>query len=197
MRTLTRVGGAGLVVLACGWPLLGGRGQAGEGDKVKGTVLKIADLHEKADEAGAGQQAKAVAKQIEDVGDVMVLLKPRNKKPGLGGGPTPYAIAPDGIEQMIMALSRDGIPPEKLQKQAKALERLAYVSAAVMDVALAKPPEKDEGTKTIKLWNESARRAHDASMKLAKAARDNNAAGVREAAAAANAACTNCHNEFR
>jgi hypothetical protein len=198
MKALARVGGASLVAVVCGWLLLGSVGQAGEGKDPKVGILKIAELHQKGNEADAKTQAKVMAKGVEDMGDVMELLKPRKGgKGGLGVGTKPGAIRPDGIEQMIMALARDGITPEKMKTQAKALERMAYVSAAVMDVALAKPPEKDEGSKTIKLWNESAKQARKAALELAKAARSDSPAEVRKAAGKLNAGCNNCHNEFR
>jgi hypothetical protein len=200
MKVLARVGGASLAAVACCWLMLNSPGQAGEEAKLETQILKIADLHQKGDEAAAKAQAKAVAKSIEDMGDVMGFMKPRKvgkKGGGLGIGAKPGAIRPDGIEQMIMQLARDGITPDKLKKDGEALRRMAYVSAAIMDIALAKPPEKDEGTKTRKLWNESAKQAREAALELAKAIQGGSAAEVRRVANKLNAGCTNCHNEFR
>jgi hypothetical protein len=196
MRTISRVVGAGLVVLAFGWLLVGIRGRAGEDKKTQAEVLKIAAAHAKGAEKQAQTTAQALAKQIEDVGDVMDLLKPRTKG-GLGVGPTPDAIKPDGVEQLIIALAKDGITPGKLAKHAQDLEQMAYLSAAVMDVALAKVPEKDEGDKTRKLWTDSAKQAHDAALELARAARGKNVADVRKAVERLNTGCNNCHAEFR
>jgi hypothetical protein len=196
MRTLVRAGGVGLAVLACGWLLVGGRGRAGEDAKEKAAVQKIADAVAKGDQAGAEGQAKALAKSVEDIGDIMNFMKPR-KKGGFGVGPKPGAITPDGIEQMLISMGRDGRSQAKLGKEAKAIEEMAYRAAAIMTVALAKTPEQDQGTKTRKLWTDSAKQAREGLLELAKAARDVSGAEVKAAASRANTGCNNCHSEFR
>lgn len=196
MRIALRVVGLGVLAAGCGYLLWSGQGQAGEDKALAATIRQIAALEAKGNSQEAAAKALALAKKIEDVSDIMGLLRPRNKQ-GLGVGPAPGAIKPDGIEQMIMALARDGITPDKLTKYAKALEQMAYDSAAVMEVALAKPPEKDEGAKTRKLWLESAKQAHTAALELAKAVRSGNASEVRTVANRLNTGCNNCHAEFR
>jgi len=195
MRILLRGGIIGLAVLGCGWLLLRARGE-GEDKEIRDGVLKIAAALEKGDTPGAKTQAKAVAKKVEEAGDVMDLLNTR-KKMGFGVGPKPAAITPDGIEQMIMSIARDGRSPAKVQQEAKALEEMGYRIAAIMEVALEKAPEKDMGTKTKKLWLESAQTVREAALKLAVAAREKNASELKTAAAKANTGCNNCHSEFK
>jgi hypothetical protein len=199
MRILMRVGGASLVVLACGWLLVSSRGLAGEGAKLRAEVLKIADTLEKGDKAAAKKQAKELAKAVEDIEEVMGIMSLRKKdgKGGAGIGKEPGAVTPDGIEKMIMSLGQKGIEPEQLGKHAKALERMAYTAAAVMEVALAKEPEKDMGTKTIKLWRTAATSAHATALELARAAQQKDAAALKQVASRLDRSCNDCHMEFK
>jgi hypothetical protein len=197
MRALTRWGVAGLCVAVCGLALVGGRGRAGEDDKkIRADIEKIAALEAKGDKAGAAAQAKAVAKGLEDIGDAMHLMKPRNKG-GFGIGPKADELKIDGIELYVMAASQDGISADMMGKHAKAFEQMAYRVAAIMNIAIHKEPEKDEGTKTVKLWRESVQQSHDEALKLAKAARAKNAEAATAAVKRLNAGCSACHAEFR
>jgi hypothetical protein len=200
MKTLTRLGGTGLVVLACGWLLVGGRGLAQQDKGPKAVIQKIADALESGDKAAATAQAKALAKDVEDFEDVMGLFQLRKKDKKVGGigiGKEAGIIMPDGIEKQVMALSQTGITAGDLDKHAKAFQRMGYVTAAVMEVALAKEPEKDMGTKTRKLWRDSATSARAAALELAQAARAKNAEGLKKAAVRLDRSCNDCHGEFK
>jgi cytochrome c556 len=74
---------------------------------------------------------------------------------------------------------------------------MGYRAAAVMEVILNKAPEKDMGTKTRKVWLDSAQRAYQGALKLAAAAREKNGPELKAAAAQANTACNDCHSEFK
>jgi hypothetical protein len=196
MRTLLHVGAVGLAVLGCGWLMLNSRGQAGEEKEIAAAVDKIARAFEKGDKATASKEAAALAKKIDEMGDVMDFFKPRKKK-GFGVGSKAGTISPDGIEQMLISLGRDGRTPAKAEKEASALKQMAYRAAAIMEVALHKAPEKDMGTKTIKLWNTSAKAAQEGALELARAAEQKSGAALKTAASHANTGCNNCHSEFR
>jgi hypothetical protein len=199
MRLLLRGGIVGLVALSCGWVLLSARADDDDDKAIHDGVLKIAAALEKGDKASAPKLAAAIAKKVEEAGDVMDLMAVRKKdgKGGLGVGNKPGAIVPDGIEQMLISLGRDGRSSAKAEKEAEALEQMAYRIAAVMEVALQKTPDKAVGAKTPKLWRESATMARNAALELAAAARQKSGAALRTAAAKVNTGCNNCHSEFK
>src|SRR5215213_6937850 len=108
MRTATRCGGLGLVVL--GLLLAGGRGHAGDdAAKYRKDVQAIADALKQGKTDAATDLAKKLAvKEKEDgVGNVMALMKPRGGKDnGFGVGKSPGDVTPDGIELKLNALGR-------------------------------------------------------------------------------------------
>ena len=200
MRKPTHVAFALAVLAGAGWLLLSDRSSAADDDKANPAVadglLKIADALAKDDEDGAKKQAAALSKKVDELHDVMHMFKPRAKK-GFGVGAKKDNITPDGIEDMIRGLARDVPSQAKVNKQAAALERMGYITAAMMEVAMALPPEKFELKQTKKLWMETATASRDAGIELAKAARDKSPAALKTAASRANNGCVNCHAEFR
>src|SRR6266498_2965556 len=69
--------------------------------KIKAALDKIAQAFEKGDQDSAKAQAKALAKKIEELNDVMHAFKPRTGKgkiKGVGVGSKPGVVEPDGIE---------------------------------------------------------------------------------------------------
>ena len=171
-------------------------GNAGGEKDLAGSIKQIAALIEKGDNAAAAKHAKALAKDT-DLEDVMFSFKPRKKK-GIGVGKTPGAIKPDGIEQQFMELSKDELLPQaSLDKEAAALEQMGYVTAAVAEFAIAKPPEKDLGQKTAKAWGGYAKEMREAAQGFAVAAKSKSPASVHKAAERVNNACNSCHMVFR
>jgi hypothetical protein len=186
------VGAVVVLGLLC---VLASPGSAGGENALAGKILKMADLIEKGDAAGAKTQAKALAKDTE-LDDVMNLFKPRKKK-GIGVGDKPGVANPDGIEQKLIALGRDAPSGTTLTKEAKALQKMGYVMAAVAEFATAKAPEKDMGKKKVKDWTMWATEMREGSVAFADAAKSNSPAEVHKAAVKLNGACNNCHSVFR
>jgi hypothetical protein len=196
MTTRARVWLAGVALAAVGLILhLAGKGTAGDNDEAKEAILKIAAALEKGDAGAAKTQAEALAKKIEEIEDVMNLMKPRSKK-GLGVGDKPGAIQPDGIELKLVKMGRDAPGGAAAKKEAKALEKMAYVIQAIAEVARLKPP-KDESKKKQKEWVRMATAMRDAAPGLAKAAQSKAPAELQKAAAKLNSACNSCHTEFK
>jgi hypothetical protein len=190
------VGAAAGVVAVVGLVLLlAGTGSAGGEKALADKILKIADLIAKGDNAKAQQEAKAVAKNTE-VEDIMHLFRPRKKK-GIGVGEKEGAITPDGIEQLILSVGRDEPSRAMVTKDAKALERVGYVSAAIGEFAIAKPPEKDVGEKKVSKWLQWSKEMRDAAVAFAKSAKTQSPAAVHKAAMKLNDSCNNCHTVFR
>src|SRR5262245_22151173 len=87
--TLLRVGAIGGVVAALG---ILGSAWAGE---YRDAVVKIAEAHAKGDKATTQKGADALAKKVEEIGEVMDEFKLRTKG-GIGVGAAPGAVTPDG-----------------------------------------------------------------------------------------------------
>src|SRR5438552_2248831 len=120
---------AALAVVGLGWMVVDTSGsRAGEDKAVKDAVLKIAKELEKCDKPTAANEAKALAKSLEDLEAIMHLFKPRTKK-GLGVGGKPGAITPDGIELQVIALGRDGPRAATFKRDADAYADMGYVVA--------------------------------------------------------------------
>src|SRR5215204_6462390 len=116
MRRIAVMLSVGVSLLA-GLVALPGRSGAGVEPKTKEALLKIAAAIEKGSDADATKDAKALAKSIEELNDVMHGFKLRTKK-GLGVGSKPGVALPDGIELKLNAIGRDGITPAQLKKEA-------------------------------------------------------------------------------
>jgi Cytochrome C' len=188
---------AGLGLLALGMVfIVVSRGMGGGEEKIKKSVLKIAAAIEKGDKAGAAAEAKALAKSVEDIEDVMAVFKLREKH-GIGVGPKANAIVPDGIELKLLAIGRDAPGQATVNKEAEALEKMAYVIAAVAEVAIAKPPAKDEGKKKRKDFIKWAKDMREAAPGLAAAAKSKSPAEIQKAAAKINSTCSTCHSIFK
>lgn len=193
----TAMGGA---VLVCGFFFFATTedGRAADKKKVQDALLKVADLIEKKDMAGAKKEAAAIAAMDKfDLNDVMQFFKPRLKG-GLGLGEKAGAISPDGIESYYMNLEKKAPPPKTLETISADLARSAYVVAAIAEVVIDKCPvpakkgEKDPAQ--WKSWTEDMRKS---SIELAEAFKEKNAMGIKSAAKKLNESCINCHGPFR
>jgi cytochrome c556 len=188
---------AGLAVIALGAFLAAqGSSRAGENKELLSAMNKLVDSLKKGDKAGAQKQAEAIAKQIEEVHEVMDLYRPRNKG-GWGVGDKPKAITPDGIEQMLLKIGRDAPTANTLKKDGDALEQMAYRAAAIAEVAIIKAPKQNMGKKLVKDWVEWSKDQRDASLALAAATKARSGADIKAAAAKTNNACNTCHSTFR
>ena len=189
----------GLGLLALGLVItLAGRSTGGE-EKYKKSVLKIAAAIEKGNSAAAQAEAKALAKSLKDfdeIEDVMSVFKLREKN-GIGVGTKPNAIIPDGIELKLLAIGRDAPGQATVNKEAEALEKMSYVIAAVAEVAIARPPDKDDGKKKKKDFIRWAKQMREAAPGLAAAAKSKSPAEIQKAAAKINSTCATCHSVFK
>jgi hypothetical protein len=181
--------------------LIGGRGLAGDDEKAQhADILKIAALLKTKKEEGQKLAASLPKKYKYDtlysLEGIMHGFKVR-KKGGFGIGKTAGAITPDGIELKINELQRDGITATALAKQAEAIEEMAYISAAIAEVAKHLDTKEFKGKKSKKDFVALAERMADGSYKLAAAAKAKGAADIKSAAKVINEACNACHSQFR
>lgn len=172
---------------------------AGDEKSAKDALLKIADLFAKKDVVAAKRLAAETAK-TDDLDVVMALFKLRSKK-GLGIGDKPGAVKPDGIEAMILDLDNKKLKPgvvKALKTNAADIERMAYITAAIAEVAIHKCPvekkQKDKDPKDWKRWSEEMR---DASLELAEAIKANKPKEIATAGQKLQGTCVSCHGPFR
>jgi hypothetical protein len=196
-RSQILLGGA--VALVVGFSTLWGDNVAADDAKdVRDTVQKLANAIEKGD-AGT---VKTLTEELKsgDLEEVMNLMQRRNpaaKKKTFGVGKTPGSVTPDGIEAKIQNLSKAPKPQAQIAKESSDVAEMGYRVAAIAEVALAKVPEKDEGSKKRSDWLEWAGGMRKAAQELAEAAKEKNPSAVKAAAAKLNSACNNCHGTFR
>jgi soluble cytochrome b562 len=198
MRAYARLLLASAVAVALGvWAFTAaGPGKAADEPKeAQKAVEKITETVAKGDMDAAKKQAAEAAKKTE-IADFMELFKLRAKG-GLGVGPAAGAITPDGVEAQVMALAKKAPAGGALAKQAPDLEKMANTIYAVSLVTEAHTPKKAPAGKNIQTWKDAVKDMQESSQELAKAAKANNAAGIKAAATKLNAACNNCHVDFR
>jgi hypothetical protein len=187
---------AGLAVAALGAFLVAQGSRGGENKEVATALDKIAEAHRKGGKDAAKQQGEALAKKTEELLEVMDMFAPR-KRGGFGVGEKPNAIIPDGIEQMLIKIGRDAPAAGTLNKDSAAYEQMAYRTAAIAEVALAKAPAKDMGKKLKKDWISWSNDMRDAALELAAASKSKSGAAVKAAASKLNNSCNSCHSIYR
>src|SRR5947209_7442512 len=161
MTTYPRLLQVSLVVLPLGLlslAIAGCSSAAREGElpdnDLRQDILKLADAIELEDGPAANQQATDIARKLDNIHGPMHLLTFRlGTRGGLGVGPSPGEIKPDGIEVKIRSLAKDPpLPSEQLNVEAKHLARMAYIAAAIGEVVKAKPPDNDDGEQKREEW---------------------------------------------
>ncbi len=199
MKTHLRLLTVSTAVSALGlWFLAAAGSNAADENDLQGAVMKLAGSLEKKD-ADAKKQAADIAKNLEGIEELMHLMSLRrpNGKGGVGVGPKPGAISPDGIEAKIMALAKKPLSKTQLEKEADGLERMAYTAAAIGQVANYKPPDKDDGKKKKKDWLAWSQEMSETALELAEAAKKKDAAGIKTAAGKLDNKCNTCHEVFK
>ncbi len=187
------------LVVAVGFMVRPGGGLAEEGQKTpREAILKVADAMARSDAEEAHKLAQAL-KDVdpEDIMPVFALRTPRNKR-AVGVGTTPGAIKPDGIEKKLEALAARELPAGELAGQAEAIERAAYVAAAVGEIVHDKcPVETKQGNKDPKEWRTWCEDMVKGSQELAAAAKSRDAGRVKKAAERLDGTCKACHTPFK
>jgi hypothetical protein len=202
--------GVGVVALSICLLLTADRGEAANADELKAGLPKLADAMKKKDDAAVKKLVEALTKGDTDINEFMSLYNSRSdkKNPGLGVGPKPGAIVPDGIEAKIQSLAnpKASLFPARLKGETEALIDMAYLSAAgaklTQALADAHVP-KDIGKRKKADWIKWSQDMETASLELiavleaqAKAAKPDTMK-VKQAAFKLDNACITCHNVFK
>ena len=122
-----------------------------------------------------------------------------------GVGDKPGAIKPDGIERQVEELEKKALAPADAEAQAAALEKAAYVIAAIAaSVADKCPKEKTKDNKTFKTTEKDAKNFRSnaeslqkAALEFAAAAKTKKPADIQKSAKALYNVCSKCHDEFK
>ncbi|MFO0966281.1 MAG: hypothetical protein U0793_11950 [Gemmataceae bacterium] len=159
------------------------------------SLARVAALFPK-DPKTARKTASAIAAKLESMEYMMTAFKPR-KRHGLGVGPKPGKITPDGIELYLHSV-KGGIHPAALKEQAAALEEMGRRIAAVGEIALHfDDPSFGKGNKNKKDWQARAQGLRDAGLRIAEAAARNSRDDFNAGVLAALQQCAACHVVFR
>jgi hypothetical protein len=154
--------------------------------KVKTTILKMADMKD----ADAKKAAEKLAKDAF-LEDIMRVFKPRRTK-GIGVGPSNPR---DGIEyKIIFMASKDPMSKEELAKEAKDLVMMSKHARAVSDLLPHYAPKKASDKAK---WEKYAQQMRSQALALGKAAESGDPAAVKKVAVNLDAACKDCHADFR
>ena len=203
MRLHTRVLGLAFVAVALGSLWLDGAGRSVADDKVAKEVRKA--IEDMADALAKGD-AKTATKIMEnikkhDLLEPMSLFKPRDPKDGSGGlgmGPKPGAVEPDGIEKYLIQMGRKPMTAMQLAKVAPDLERAAYISAAIGELTEHKCPiDKKMGDKDPKDWAKLSKGMKEEALELAKAVKKQDTKLVQKHMQNLYSNCSGCHGIFR
>lgn len=179
------------------WLLAVPAGRSADKDNpAKGDIIKLADEIGKGDSGAKG--AAGIHKKLgeDGLGDVMHLFKPRPKG-GIGVGAAPGGITPDGIEFKIQAMSKRALPAASLAKNKAALQKMADQIQAISEVTKLYVPKEKKAGKDPANWKKYAGEMEKGSKDLRDAIKGGNAGQAKKAATDINAACNNCHSEFR
>jgi hypothetical protein len=169
---------------------------AADQDSVRNDILKLAETIARGDHSAADQQAADIAKKSQ-LENVMDLLKLRNKQ-GLGIGPAPGTMKPDGIEAQIINLSKKAMKPNDLEARAKDLAQAARITAAIALVAQRScPVAKKEAEKDPKQWAGWSHDMYEEALRLAAAAEAHDPKDLKAVASKLDSSCNACHAVFK
>jgi cytochrome c556 len=185
--------------LVIGFLIFNGSGRAQDDEqKARDTILKMADTLAKNDIDEARKQSKQLKDaDLDDIMPLFALRTARNKK-ALGLGDTPGAIKPDGIEKKLETLGKSQLSAGEVANEAPAIERAAYVAAAIAMVIHDKcPVDSKQGNKDPADWKKWSDDMEKQAMALAAAAKAKNAATIQKVAGHLDEVCKSCHVPFK
>lgn len=198
MKTHVRYFGlAAAAFAACLLPAVNGAADEQVNQEVKAAVSKVADAIEKDDAAEAKKQLEALNKA--EAADVMKVFQLRSNG-GIGVGPVPGRIKPDGIDAKLKGIGTKMLAPGDLAAQAADFARMAHVMAAVAEAIHDKcPVAVKKGDKDPKEWKKWSQDMREQSLQLAKVLKEKKPEpmAVKTAALKLYGTCTACHGPFK
>ncbi len=160
-----------------------------EHEKVHKEIVALAK--ELAEGGDISTKAAAFKKKAVELEAIMHAYKPGNKG-GIGFGKDPKG----GIEAKVIDMERR-ISAAQLKSMKEDLLKMAYINAAIAEIASHYPPEKPKGGKGAKEWKQYSADQKKSAMDLATAVKAGSVEKVKAAVKAINGACSDCHRDFR
>jgi cytochrome c' len=190
--------GTGMLALAL-WLLVAGRSsRAAEENDMREPTLKMADAVQEKGLAAVKDAKELKEAELEDIMPGFSLRTKSAKNRALGMGPTPGAIQPDGIEKKLEELGKKELTKTQLTKEAKAIERAAYVAAGIGQLIIDKcPVAVKTGVKDPADWKKWSEDMAKQGLELAEAAKAGDAAAIKTKASNLDATCKACHSPFK
>lgn len=160
-------------------------------------IARAAYLFEQGDFLAAQESAKAFAKgkAVEELARHF-----RNRKhKGLGIGPRPDEIKPDGIELMLCRMDQQPpLPNDFYDRYAAELARAFYLTAAIGEGHRYHcPVPNKQGKKDPKDWDRFSVEVRDNALSLAEALKQKQYDRARVLGKQLNHSCVSCHEIFR
>jgi len=162
--------------------------QAGEAvDKVAASI----------DTKDFATQAAAAAK-ANDIEYVMDQMKPRSKGgKGIGAAKAPEGVK-DSIELAVIDFGTKKAPTaDFLKKNKDDLIQMTHRTQAIAEIADNYKPPKPKPGANVANWKKYNKEVKEASKEMEDAIKAADPAKFKEAATKMNAACNNCHTDFR
>jgi hypothetical protein len=186
-----------ITVLALGVFLLAGNKATSADDDAKVRKAAQKDLLDLAKAIESGKvnpkAAAAIHKKYEDLNDLMVGFKPRDKG-GIGVGPKGPG---DGIELKLNTLGKRALSKMQLGKERAELTKMAYIMLAYAEVAPHYAPTRPKGGKGAKEWKQYNDDWRKGTRELLDALKMDSPDKLKKAANNINNACNSCHSDFR
>jgi hypothetical protein len=166
----------------------------------------VASIYKQADEVGnkswkdLSKQGETIAKTHELL-DIMHMMKLRNapgNTKGVGIGPKPDAIEPDGIDAKITRMGSKIMEPGVLSKEQPDLIRMAQTTAAIASVSVHQcTVDKKMGDQNPADWKKWMEDMHRSSLELIEALKKKDPKAVQKSSSDLRTSCTECHRVFR
>jgi hypothetical protein len=184
-----------VVLLCLGLPLLNARPDDADQEPkdqrlaAREAVIHLVDARSRS-EATAPDEEKAIATKY-DIKYVMWLFRHREKG-GLGVGPTPDAVLPDGIELKLITLERKPLTDRQIEEQRGDLIRMVETTLAIAEVT-GHYADTCTTPQTRPRWESSSKEMAEGTKELMKAITDGDAKAIQKSARRVNKACEACH----
>jgi hypothetical protein len=137
------------------------------------------------------REVAAARKEVDDLEAWMHVYKPRGRSGSIGTDWT------EGIEVQIIRLGKKPLAPTALAKHSDQLMQFAHINLVMAEVARSYASAARKPRNAKQLWDRHVQAQKRAAEELIRAVKAKNPTGLQKAATRLNAACNDCHSDFR
>jgi hypothetical protein len=164
--------------------------------QIQSAVLQLADKIAQKD-PGVPKEANELAARVDDLGDVMDMMKLRKQK-GVGIGPKVGGKSDDGIEAKLINLGKHAPRERDVTADADHWAHAAYIAAAIAEIAQQRCPVKaKQGKKDPAKWAQWSKNMETEALDWAAACQAKSPQEIQRAATKLDSTCNACHAAFR